>query len=89
MVLLFTQTGCPACAQALPEFERYKTRNPLMMALEFDADGPYAEQFVKKPIRATPLYLLKFGEEGVTHEGAMKAEQVEKWVNAVVKSLGA
>jgi hypothetical protein len=65
---------------ALPEFERFKSRNPLQMALSFDADGPYAEHFLGKPIRATPLYVLRGEDSGVTHEGVMKAEQLEKWV---------
>jgi hypothetical protein len=59
------------------------------MAITLDADGPYAPQFVGK-IRATPLYVLRANGEakGVTHEGALKAEALEKWVNASVKMLG-
>lgn len=88
LVLLFVQQGCPACAQAAPEFEKFKQRNPFQMALTLDADGPYAERFVKKQIRETPLYMLKLGDEGITHAGVMKAEQVEKWVNAALKAAG-
>ncbi len=90
MVLLFTQRGCPACAVAVPEFERYRTRNPLQMALTFDADGPYANHFVGKAIRAAPLYVLRSREEerSVTHEGLLKAEALEKWVNAALKAMG-
>ena len=89
MLFLFTQQGCPACAIALPEFDRYRLRNPMQMAITLDADGPYAPQFVGK-IRATPLYVLRANgeEKGVTHEGAMKAEALEKWVNAAVKAIG-
>lgn len=87
MVLLFTQAGCPACEAALPEWERFKTRNPLTLALSFDADGPYPEHFGLKKIKSTPLYVIKIGDEGVVHEGAMKAEAVEKWVKAAVGRL--
>jgi hypothetical protein len=90
MLFLFTQHGCPACAIALPEFDRYRLRNPMQMAITVDADGPYGPQIVGKAIRATPLYVLRANgeEKGVTHEGAMKAEQLEKWVNTSVKMLG-
>lgn len=88
ILLLFTEKGCPACAQAKPEFERFKSRNPLIMALECDADGPYPIHFGLKKIRATPLYVLKATEgEGVTHEGGMKAEALEKWVKAAMGAL--
>ena len=88
MVLLFTQEGCTACAAALPEFERFKARNPMQLALQLDADGPYAAHFFgAKPIKATPLYVLKRGEEGVTHIGTMKAEQLEKWLKAASGAL--
>lgn len=88
MLLFFTSHGCPACAQAKPEFEKYKSRNPLQLALECDADGPYPAHFGMKRIRATPLYVLRVGEEGYTHEGMMKAEQIEKWVKAVHAAEG-
>ena len=87
MVLMFTQDGCPACDAAYPEWERFKARNPLAMALSFDADGPYPANFGLKKIRATPFYVLKNGDEGVTHEGAMKAEALEKWVKTSMDSL--
>jgi hypothetical protein len=88
MLFLFTQKGCPACAAALPEFDRYRLRNPMQMAITVDADGPYAH-FVGK-IRSTPLYVLRWNQEekGVTHEGTMKAEAIEKWVSGAVKSIG-
>jgi hypothetical protein len=90
MLLLFVQRGCPACAVAVPEFDRYRTRNPMQMALVLDADGPYEHQFVGKAIRSTPLYMLRANGEkrGVTHEGAMKAEQLEKWVSSAAKAIG-
>ena len=90
MLLLFVQHGCPACAIAIPEFDRYRLRNPMQMALVLDADGPYEKHFVGKAIRSTPLYVLRANgeEKGVTHEGAMKAEALEKWVNTSVKMLG-
>jgi hypothetical protein len=58
-----------------------------MMALEFDADGPYAGHFIGKRIQTTPLYALKVENELVLHEGSMKAEQVEKWVKAAIGAL--
>jgi hypothetical protein len=94
MLLLFTERGCPACATALPEFERYRSRNPMQMALVLDADGPYAAHFVKKAIRATPFYMLRSGDDGqgaargVMHAGVMRAEQLEKWVGAAMKAIG-
>ena len=85
MLLLFVSHGCPACASARPEWEKYKSKHPLDMLLELDADGPYAGHLVgPKPIRVTPLYVLKDGDEVTTHEGAMRAEQIEKWVRAIV-----
>jgi hypothetical protein len=88
MLLFVYSKGCPACAHAKPEFEKFKARNPMQMALEIDADGPYPPQFGLPRIRATPLYVLKLGEIGVTHEGAMKAEQIEKWVKAAQAAEG-
>lgn len=82
MLLLFTQRGCSACAAARPEFERYKSRNPLQMALELDADGPWAAQLFGKRIRSTPLYVLRTHEASESHEGMMKLDQLEKWVKA-------
>lgn len=84
MLLLFVQRGCPACAHAKPEFEKFKGRNPLTLALELDADGPYPEHFGVGRIRATPFYVYRVegANEAVTHEGIMKAEQIEKWVKA-------
>jgi len=90
ILLLFTQRGCSACAVAIPEFERYRTRNPMQMALVLDADGPYEKHFMGKAIRSTPLYVLRSNgeEKGVTHEGAMKAEALEKWVSSAAKAIG-
>ena len=79
MLLMFTQGGCPACEAAIPEWEKYKARNPLQLALELDADGPYPANFGLKPIKATPIYVLRSGEEGVVHEGVLKADALEKF----------
>jgi len=89
MLLLFTQSGCPACEAAIPEWERFKSRNPRVMAIHLDADGPYPAQLGLKRIKATPLYVLRDGEteRGVTHEGVMKAEQLEKWATAATGAL--
>jgi hypothetical protein len=87
MLIFFTQKGCPACAQAKPEFEKFKARNPFAFALEADADGPYPAQLGLKRIQATPLYLLKIGDQGVLHTGMMKADQIEKWIKASEASL--
>ena len=84
MILLFTSRDCPVCLAALPEWERFKTKNPMAMAVAFDADGPWPLHFGIRKIRATPLYVLKNGDEGVTHEGLMKAEALEKWMRAAV-----
>lgn len=83
MLLFFVQHGCHACAMAKPEFEKFKARNPLQLALEMDADGPYPAQLGIKRIRATPLYVFRIGEEGVVHEGMMKADQIEKWIKTI------
>jgi len=88
MLLMFTEAGCPACEAAIPEWDRYKARNPMQLALEFDADGPYAEHFGLKRIKATPIYVLRAGEEGVVHEGVLKADALEKWVKSSMDSLG-
>ena len=85
MLLLFTAKDCPACAAAIPEFERFKGRNPMQMALQLDADGPYVESMGMKQIRETPLYVLRLAEEGVTHVGLMKAEALEKWIRGIEK----
>lgn len=82
MLLLFTQAGCPACEAAIPEWERYKVRNPMQLALAFDADGPYALHFGLKRIRAAPVYVLRSGEEGIIHEGVLKADALERWVKS-------
>ncbi|HUI23293.1 MAG TPA: thioredoxin family protein [Nitrososphaerales archaeon] len=82
MLLFFSADGCPACEIAKPEFEKYLSRNPLQMALRLDADGPYARHFVGKTIKVTPLYLLVNDGRVVGHEGAMKAERIEKWIKA-------
>jgi len=87
MLLMFTESGCPACEAAYPEWERYKSRNPMQLALEFDADGPYALHFGLKKIRATPIYVLRSGEQGVVHEGVMKADALEKWVKNSMEEL--
>ena len=87
MVLLFTQAGCPACRAAIPEWEKWKTRNPMALGLHFDADGPYAAHFGLKVIRATPLYVLRSGDEGVVHEGLLKAEALEKWISHAAEEL--
>ena len=83
MVLFFVQQGCPSCESARPEFEKFKRRNPMQLALELDADGPYPKHF-KVKIRVTPTYVLKNDEMGVVHEGAMRSEQIEKWVRAAI-----
>jgi thioredoxin-like negative regulator of GroEL len=83
LLVLFTSAGCPACAAARPEFEKFKTRNPFMLAVECDADGPYRERFGLKRIQATPLYVFQIGDEGVTHTGMMKADQIEKWIKGL------
>ena len=87
MLLLFTQEGCPACNAALPDFEKFKARNPTAMALQFDADGPYAAHFVGKRIRATPLYLLRNGDTGVAHEGRMTCDLLERWIKAATGAI--
>lgn len=87
ILLVFTADGCPACEKALPEVERYKSRNPLQMVLVLDADGPYAERFKLAPIRATPLYVLKLDDRGVKHDGFMKAEAIERWTKQALESL--
>ena len=84
MVLMFTQEGCPACKAAGPEFDRFLSRNPLVMGLKLDADGPYAPHFLgERKIRATPLYVIRHEGAREIHEGGMKAEQLEKWMRAV------
>lgn len=83
MLLMFIQQGCPSCEMARPEFEKFKRRNPMQLALEMDADGPFPSHF-KVKIHVTPTYVLKNDEMGVVHEGAMKAEQIEKWVRAAI-----
>ena len=88
MVILFTSAGCPACAAAIPEWERFKSRNPLSLALALDADGPFVAHFGLKPIRVTPLYVLRSKEHGVMHEGVLKAEALEKWVKTSAEALG-
>jgi hypothetical protein len=87
MLLMFTQGGCPACEAAIPEWEKFKGRNPMQLSLQFDADGPYAEHFGLKKIRATPIYVLRAGEQGVVHEGVLKAEALEKWVKNSIGEL--
>ncbi len=86
-LLVFFAEGCPACAVAKPEVERFKHRNPMQMTLTLDADGPFAERYGLAPIRATPLYVLRVGEQGVKHDGVMKAEQLEKWVRGALAAI--
>lgn len=86
VLYLFTAEGCPVCAVASVEWERFKKRNPAFLALEFDADGPYPAHFGLK-IRATPTYVLRLAEKGIPHSGAMRAEQIEKWIKAATRSL--
>lgn len=87
MLLIFTQEGCPACEKALPEVEKFKSRNPMQMVLVLDADGPFADSFGVAPVRVTPMYLLKLDDRGVKHDGFMKAEQVERWMKQALEEL--
>jgi len=83
-VLLFVADGCPACDAAKPEFERFKTKNPTILALMLDAFGPYPDHFGVK-IKLTPTYVLKLGDQGIVHPGAMNATALEKWIKAYTK----
>ena len=87
IVFLFTQGGCPVCEAAIPEWERFKTRNPMQLALHLDADGPYPAHLGLKKIAATPMYVVKAENLGVIHEGLLKAEALEKWIKAAGAEL--
>jgi len=86
VVYLFTADGCPACAHAEPEWERFKQRNPATLALEFDAEGPYPSHFGIRIVE-TPTYVLRVGERAVPHSGAMRAEQLERWIKAATRAV--
>jgi len=72
-------TGCAACAAAAPEIEKFMQKHPELMVLILDADGPLIGKLGVK-IKATPTYIFRMGDSGVTRSGAMKCSEIEKWI---------
>lgn len=76
--------GCAACMAAETELQTFERAHPSMMILRIDANGPLPER-LGLSVKATPTYLFRRDNEGVTKVGMLKAKELEKWL----KSLGA
>jgi thiol-disulfide isomerase/thioredoxin len=81
VLYFFYADGCHACAKAKPEWQKFKDRNPRIMAVELDALGTTADNLGVE-IRATPSYLLKRGSEGELKAGILTCKQLESWLKA-------
>lgn len=83
------QAGCSACEAAMPELDKFAAENPRLMIVKIKADGPHVLSLTGiKRLQATPTYVFRRGYDGVTHIGALKAKEIEKWMRAVINANG-
>ena len=82
----FFQPGCAACAAALPEFLKFQGKHSEGLYPQINMRIHSAKVAGFKP-RVTPAYLLiPYGEErGISHEGALTAEDLEDFVYEVTQ----
>jgi len=79
VLYVFTAGNCPACAEALPELEKFVEKHPSLQVLRLDAGGPFPQRIGVK-IKATPTYVFRRGEGMASIAGALKASELEKWL---------
>jgi thioredoxin-like negative regulator of GroEL len=82
-LIFFFRQGCDSCEEAAPELDKYARSHPRMMVVKVNADGPHPYAYGIAQVNATPLYLFRRGHEGYTHAGALKATQIQKWIDAI------
>ena len=76
------EPGCGACEAAEPELSKFIIAHPMLLVVRIRASGPMVANLGLK-IRATPTYVYRRGDKGLSREGLMTAKEIAKWISDV------
>lgn len=83
-IIFLYRHGCSACDAAMPELDKFMMANPRIMVVKLDADGPFVERMTgMRKVEATPVYVYRRGNGGVSLVGAMKNKDIERWLKRI------
>jgi hypothetical protein len=75
--------GCSACEEAEPELALFEHARPGLMIIRLDANYGIAQR-LGIGVKVTPTYVLRLGDTGVRHEGALTAKELADWVDSSI-----